>query len=109
MSVPYASATTGLKAREEITRLLRRFGCEQIGFMDDYEKRAFETRGLRMKTILVPIHNIVAMTSALETAVLLAKRTGAYIEGFPLRFSINQFVVSELATGFSFDSVSGED
>jgi nucleotide-binding universal stress UspA family protein len=57
-----------------------------------------------MKTILVPIHNIVAMRSALETAALLAKQTAAYIEGFPLRFSINQFVVSELATGFSFDS-----
>ncbi len=60
--------------------------------------------GLTMKTILVPIHNIVAMTCALETAALLAKQTGAYIEGFPLRSSINQFVVSELATGFSFDS-----
>ena len=56
-----------------------------------------------MKTILVPVHNVAAATSALETAVLLAKRTGAYIEGFPLRFSINQFVVSELAAGFSFD------
>ena len=60
--------------------------------------------GLTMKTILVPSHNIVAMTCALETAALLAKQTGAYIEGFPLRSSINQFVVSELATGFSFDS-----
>ena len=27
-SVPYASATTGTKAREEISKVLRRFGCE---------------------------------------------------------------------------------
>jgi hypothetical protein len=32
---PYASATTGLKARQEITKVLRRFGCEKVGFMDD--------------------------------------------------------------------------
>src|SRR5262245_33856387 len=37
-SVPYASASTGTKAREEITKVLRRFGCEAIGFMDDFEK-----------------------------------------------------------------------
>jgi nucleotide-binding universal stress UspA family protein len=62
-----------------------------------------------MKTILVPTQNIVAMTSALEAAVLLAKRTGAYIEGFPLRFSIPQYVVAELATGFSLDSYQAKN
>jgi hypothetical protein len=36
MTVPYASATTGRNAREEITKVLRRFGCEEIGFMDKY-------------------------------------------------------------------------
>ena len=35
-SIPYAAATTGLKAREEISKVLRRFGCESIGFMDDF-------------------------------------------------------------------------
>jgi hypothetical protein len=49
LSVPYASATTGVKAREEIIKVLRRFGCESIGFMDDYEKQevllAFTHRG----------------------------------------------------------------
>ena len=35
-TVPYASATSGIKAREETSKLLRRFGCESIGFMDDY-------------------------------------------------------------------------
>jgi hypothetical protein len=41
-----------------------------------------------MKTILVPTQSIAAMKSALEVAVLLAQRTGAYIEGFPLRIAI---------------------
>lgn len=60
--------------------------------------------GLRMKTILVPTQHIAVMKSALETAVLLAQRTGAYIEGFPLRFGIPQFVVAELASGFPMES-----
>jgi nucleotide-binding universal stress UspA family protein len=56
-----------------------------------------------MKTILVPAQNIPAMASALETAVLLAQRTGGYIEGVPLWFGVPEFVVSELATGFSME------
>lgn len=35
MAVPYASATTGKRARDEIKKILRRFGCEKTGFMDD--------------------------------------------------------------------------
>jgi hypothetical protein len=53
MSVPYASATTGLKAREEIIKILRRFGCEEIGFMDNYNEHevllAFTHRGRRVQ------------------------------------------------------------
>jgi hypothetical protein len=49
LSVPYQTATTGKAAREEITKVLRRFGCEKIGFMDDLEKHevmlAFTHRG----------------------------------------------------------------
>lgn len=49
MSIPYASATSGENARSEITKILRRFGCESIGFMDDYDKGdvilAFTHRG----------------------------------------------------------------
>jgi hypothetical protein len=49
VSTPYAAATTGVKAREEITKILRRFGCESIGFMDDFDKHevllAFTHRG----------------------------------------------------------------
>lgn len=47
--IPYASATSGAKARDEITSVLRRFGCESVGFMDDFETHevllAFTHRG----------------------------------------------------------------
>jgi nucleotide-binding universal stress UspA family protein len=56
-----------------------------------------------MKTILVPTQNSPAMKSALETAVLLAQRTGAYVEGIPLWFGAPEFVVAELASGFSME------
>jgi hypothetical protein len=49
MSTPYASATSGASARDEITKVLRRFGCESVGFMDDFDKHeillAFTHRG----------------------------------------------------------------
>ena len=49
MSTPYASASTGASARDEITKTLRRFGCESVGFMDDFDKHevllAFTHRG----------------------------------------------------------------
>jgi hypothetical protein len=52
-STPYASATSGAAARDEITKLLRRFGCESVGFMDDFEKfeilLAFHHRGRQMQ------------------------------------------------------------
>ncbi len=53
MSTPYENATSGVAARDEITRLLRRFGCELIGFMDNYEKHevmlVFRHRGRDMQ------------------------------------------------------------
>lgn len=49
MTVPYETATSGENARAEITKILRRFGCESIGFMDDYQTHevllAFTHRG----------------------------------------------------------------
>ncbi|KKM90289.1 hypothetical protein LCGC14_1240200 [marine sediment metagenome] len=49
MTLPYAGATSGLKAREEILKILRRFGCESVGFMDEFETHsvllAFVWRG----------------------------------------------------------------
>lgn len=49
MSIPYASATAGTKARSEIVELLRRFGCQSVGFMDEFDTKtvilAFVWRG----------------------------------------------------------------
>lgn len=49
VAVPYEGATSGARAREEITALLRRMGCEEVGFMDDFAKHevllAFRHRG----------------------------------------------------------------
>ncbi|WP_128292049.1 hypothetical protein [Afifella aestuarii] len=48
-AVPYASATSGAAARAEISKILQRFGCSSVGFMDDYEAKevvlAFTHRG----------------------------------------------------------------
>lgn len=48
-TVPYASASSGASARDEIMKLLRRFGCESVGFMDDFTDNsvllAFTHRG----------------------------------------------------------------
>lgn len=53
MGTPYASATSGASARDEITKILRRFGCESVGFMDDFDKHevllAFAHRGRQMQ------------------------------------------------------------
>ncbi|MBV9531629.1 MAG: universal stress protein [Bradyrhizobium sp.] len=58
-----------------------------------------------MKAILVPTQNIPAMKSTLETTVLLAERAGAYIEGVPLWFGAPEFVVAELASSFSIETL----
>lgn len=39
MTLPYASATSGIKARDEIAKILRRFGCESVGFMDEFDTK----------------------------------------------------------------------
>jgi nucleotide-binding universal stress UspA family protein len=54
-----------------------------------------------MKTVLVPTFNSSATRSALETAVMLAQRTGAYIEGFAFRFGIPQYAAAELVVPFA--------
>ena len=49
MRVPYAVEASGENARRETTKLLRRFGCESVGFTDDFARRevvlAFTHRG----------------------------------------------------------------
>lgn len=53
MGTPYATATSGGSARDEITKILRRFGCESVGFMDDFDKHevllAFTHRGRQVQ------------------------------------------------------------
>lgn len=53
MGTPYATASTGASARDEITKILRRFGCESVGFMDDFDKHevllAFTHRGRQIQ------------------------------------------------------------
>lgn len=48
-SIPYSEARAGGKAREEIVRILQRFGCESVGFMDEFTDKsvmlAFKWRG----------------------------------------------------------------
>ena len=51
---------------------------------------------MSMKTILVPTENHDAMQSALETALLLARRYDSYIEGFALRWAIDEFVALDM-------------
>ena len=52
-TIPYASAKSGTAAREEITKILRRFGCESVGFMDDFAEQsvllAFTHRGRQVQ------------------------------------------------------------
>jgi len=63
---------------------------------------------LAMKTIVVPTQNIHAMKSTLETAVLLAQHTGAYVEGVPLWFSVPALVMAELATTVSIETYQAQ-
>jgi nucleotide-binding universal stress UspA family protein len=56
-----------------------------------------------MKTILVPMANPDAMQSALETALLLGRRTNGYIEGFSLRWPIIEFAGVDIMGGLPLD------
>src|SRR4051812_42096297 len=52
-SIPYAGATSSAAARDEIVKLLRKMGCESVGFMDDFERHevllAFKHRGRKVQ------------------------------------------------------------
>ena len=53
MTIPYAKATSDMRAREEIKKILTNFGCESIGFMDDMKEYevllAFTHRGRQVQ------------------------------------------------------------
>jgi len=57
-----------------------------------------------MKTILVPTGDDAAMGSALETALLLARRCDSYIEGFALRWKIADFGGADMMGGVVFQA-----
>lgn len=61
-----------------------------------------------MKTILVPMEHHEGMRSVLETALLLARRCDSYIEGFPLRFGISEFVAVDPAGSIPLESYRQE-
>jgi hypothetical protein len=52
-TVPYASASSGKAARDEVTKILHQFGCESVSFMDDFDKHevllAFTHRGQQVQ------------------------------------------------------------
>jgi len=61
-----------------------------------------------MKSILVPMEPHDGMAAALETALLLARRCDSYIEGFPLRFGISEFVAVDPAGSIPLESYRQE-
>src|SRR5262245_16151640 len=59
---------------------------------------------MSMKTILVPMENHDAIQSALETALLLGRRSNSYIEGFAVRWPIIEFVAGiDMVAGLPVD------
>src|SRR5262249_48835070 len=59
-----------------------------------------------MKSILVPTEDNSAMQSALETALLMARRFDSYIEGFALRWSAAQFAAFDPTGGIPLETDS---
>ena len=53
---------------------------------------------LGMKTILVPTEQTNGMASTLETAVLVARKFGSYVEGFALQSAVTE-LLAEAAVG----------
>jgi hypothetical protein len=50
------------------------------------------------------MENHDAMQSALETALLLARRCDSYIEGFALRWAVNEFMVGDVMGGMPLET-----
>ena len=57
-----------------------------------------------MKTILVPTEDNSAMQSALDTALLVARRCDSYIEGFALRWSTADFAAFDPTGGIPLET-----
>jgi nucleotide-binding universal stress UspA family protein len=65
-------------------------------------------QAMSMKTILVPMEPREGMTAVLDTALLLARKCDSYIEGFPLRFGISEFVAVDPAGSIPLESYRQE-
>jgi nucleotide-binding universal stress UspA family protein len=64
---------------------------------------------MSMKTILVPMENHDAIQSALETALLLGRRSNSYIEGFALRWPIIEFAGVDMMGGLPLDKFAQDN
>jgi nucleotide-binding universal stress UspA family protein len=62
-----------------------------------------------MKTILVPTEQHAAMESALDCALLLAKKFNSLIEGFPLRPAVADMVAMDPDAGLTMVAVKEND
>src|ERR1700758_386201 len=62
-----------------------------------------------MKTILVPTEHHFSMQSALDTALLLARKFGACVEGFALRPGVADLVAMDPDSGLTMVAVKEND
>ncbi|HXW49285.1 MAG TPA: universal stress protein, partial [Xanthobacteraceae bacterium] len=62
-----------------------------------------------MKTILVPTEHGSTMVSALDTALLLARKFDSCIEGFPLRPAVADLVAMDPDSGLTMVAVREND
>ena len=67
------------------------------------------TRGVRMKSILVPTEHNASMQSALDTALLFARKFDSCIEGFPLRPAVADLVAMDPDSGLTMVAVKEND
>jgi nucleotide-binding universal stress UspA family protein len=61
-----------------------------------------------MKTILVPTESHEQMRAALTAALTLAQRFDSYIEGFALRFRVNEFIAVDMAGAIPLETLREE-
>ena len=63
---------------------------------------------MSMRTILIPTERRESMSSALQTALLLARRFDSYIEGFALQPGISQLLAVDMGASFATESFMQE-
>jgi nucleotide-binding universal stress UspA family protein len=61
-----------------------------------------------MKTILVPTESHEQMRAGLAAALALARRFDSYIEGFALRFRVNEFIAVDMAGAIPLETLREE-